>query len=83
VIILDATTIQVPNKVKAGLDRFKGHPRETYAEVISRLLRIAQEDEESRMELSIETLKGIKEAKEDIRKGMVYSTAQVKKELGL
>jgi predicted CopG family antitoxin len=80
---MDATTIQVPNKVKNELDRFKGHPRETYADVINRLIEMAREGEESRLELSIETLKGIKQAKEDIRKGRVYTTAQVKKELGL
>ncbi len=35
------------------------------------------------MELSKETLRDLKEAEEDIRKGRVYSTKQLKKELGL
>lgn len=81
--MLNTTTIQVSNKVKKELDGFKEHPRETYAEVISKLIRTAKEDEESKMELSEETLKGLKEAEEDIKKGRVYTTAQLKKELGL
>jgi hypothetical protein len=84
VIILSATTtIQIPNKIKNELDGFKDYARETYAEVISKLIDFAREEEESEMKLSEETLRGIKEAKEDIRKGRVYSTAQLKKELGL
>ncbi|MFH1695924.1 MAG: hypothetical protein ABH850_05890 [Candidatus Micrarchaeota archaeon] len=39
-------------------------------------------DEESKMELSEEILKGIKEAEEDIRKGRVYPTKELKKRLG-
>jgi len=38
---------------------------------------------EAKMRLSKETLKGLKEAKEDIKKGRIYTTAQIKKELGL
>jgi len=38
---------------------------------------------ESEMELSEETLRDFKEAEEDIRKGRVYSSKQIKKELGL
>lgn len=81
--MLNTTTIQVSNKVKRELEGFKDYPRETYAEVIKKLIEIAKEDEESKMELSEETLKGLKEAEEDIKKGRVYTTAQVKKELGL
>jgi len=80
---MDSTTIQVSTKVKRNLDGFKEHERETYDNVIERLVEIAKEEEEAELELSEETLKGIKEAKEDIRKGRVYSTNQLKKELGL
>ena len=77
------TTIQVSNKLKDELEGFKEHERETYAEVIRKLIELAREDEEAEIELSEETLKGIKEAKEDIKKGRVYTTTQIKKELGL
>lgn len=76
------TTIQISNNLKKDLDSFKEHNRETYEEVIDKLILFAKENEESKMELSKETLEGIKEAKEDIKKGRVYTTAQLKKELG-
>ena len=79
----DNTTILVPQKLKRELDSFKDYRRETYAEVIGKLICIAREDEESRLALSEETLKDIKEAREDIRKGRVFSPKQVKRELGL
>jgi len=81
--LTDTTTIQVPRKVKRELDSFKGHARETYAEVIEKLVELARESEESKMELSEETLRGIREAEDDIKKGRVYTTSQIKKELGL
>ncbi len=79
----DSTTIQVSKEIKKELNAFKDYERESYAEVISKLIAIVKEDEESEMELSKETLKGIKEAEEDIKKGRVYTTKQLKKELGL
>jgi len=83
IILNDTTTIQVPSKLKKDLDSFKDYARETYAEVIEKLIASVKEDEEAEMELSTETLKGIEEAKGDIRKGRVYTTSQMKKELGL
>ena len=77
------TTVQVSTKLKKELDGFKEHKRETYAEVIGKLIEKAKEDEELELELSEETAIGAVEAKEDIRKGRVYSTKQLKKELGL
>jgi len=81
--VSDSTTIQVSKEIKKELNAFKDYERESYAEVISKLIAIVKEDEESEMELSKETLKGIKEAEEDIKKGRVYTTKQLKKELGL
>ncbi len=82
-IILDSTTIQVSTKVKRELDGFKDYKRETYCEVIGKLIELVKEDEESKMQLSEETLKDIKEAEQDIKKGKVYTTAQIKRELGI
>jgi len=81
--VSDTTTIQIRKKLKNELDSFKEHSREPYSEVIHRLIDIAKESEESKFELSEETLSGIKEAREDLKKGRVYSTGQLKKELGL
>ncbi|MDD5148534.1 MAG: hypothetical protein PHH08_03665 [Candidatus ainarchaeum sp.] len=79
----NTTTIQISNVLKKDLDSFKDYERETYAEVIDKLILIAKENEESKLELSEETLAGVKEAREDIAKGRVYTSSQLKKELGL
>ncbi len=73
------TTIQVSREVKELLDQFKLHPREPYDSVIRRLVE-AKIDEEP---LSEETLKRIEEALEDIKAGCVYTTEEVKRELGI
>lgn len=54
-------------------------PRETYEEVIQRLIEISKEEEE----LSTETMQNIEKALEDVKKGRTYSTEEVKKELGI
>lgn len=82
IILNNTTTIQVPQKLKKELDCFKNHERETYAEIISGLINVVRADEEAKLELSEETLKCIKEAREDARKGNVFSSRQIKKELG-
>ena len=66
-----------------ALDSFKESKGETYADVLCKLIEIAREDDEAKLELSDETLKGIEEAREDIRKGRLFSHKEVKKELGL
>lgn len=83
IIISETTTIQIPIKLKKELTSFKDYNRETYADVIEKLMSIAKQDEEDKLELSDETLKDIEEARRDIKKGRVYSTKQIKKELGL
>jgi len=75
-----ATTIQLEEKVKNKLEEMKIQPRETYNKVIERLINICTEDEE---ELSPQAIKGIELALEDIKKGRVYSTKEVKKRLGI
>ncbi len=73
------TSIQVEKEIKARLDKLKNHPRETYNEVLVRLLKIAQDDDI----LSPAVIKNIEEGIADIKAGRVYSSAQVKKKLGL
>ena len=71
-----ATTIQVSENVKKHLDRLRLHGRETYDEVLDRLL----EDFE---ELSEETKRKIEEARKDIKAGRLVSHEEVKRRLGL
>jgi len=71
-----ATTIQISEELQSKLSKRKIFDRETYEEIIWDLL-------EDTMELSEETKKDIAEAREDIRKGRVYTLDQVKKEADL
>jgi len=72
-----ATTIQLEEKTKEELERAKLFPRETYNEVIIRLIMTSQEESE----LSEQTIKNIEKALEDVKKGRLYSTGEVRKEL--
>jgi predicted transcriptional regulator len=73
-----ATTIQLEEKTKEELERVKLFPRETYNEVIIRLIMTSQEESE----LSEQTIKNIEKALEDVKKGRLYSTEEVRKKLG-
>ena len=73
------TTIQLQPEVKESLDQLKRHPRESYNEVIRRLVQ-SRLDEEP---LSEETIEGIEEALEDIRKGRLHSEEEIRKEFGV
>lgn len=73
------TTIQIEEKVKNKLEELKAYRRETYNEVIERLI----ENNVDRGRLSENTLKNIELSLEDIRKGRVYTTKEVKKKLGI
>ena len=73
------TTIQVTEETKDALKKMKLFPRETYEEVICRLMEIDKEEEE----LSTETIQNIEKALEDVKRGRLYSTEEVKKELGI
>ena len=70
------TTIQISEKLQSKLTNRKMFDRETYEEIIWDLL-------EDTMELNEETKREIAEAREDIRKGRVYTLDQVRKEAGL
>ncbi len=45
-IYMDITTIRVSKEVKNLLDVLKVHPRETYNDVLKRLIKIGQEQNE-------------------------------------
>ena len=73
------TTIQLEERIKNRLEEMKIHPREPYSKVIERLMQISAEEEE----LSSQTLKNIEKALEDVKRGKVYSTKEIKKKLGI
>ena len=72
------TTIKIKDKTRTKLESFKLHAKETYNDVIERLIRTAQDDE-----LDSKTIKNLRKSLDDIEKGRTYSLAQVEKELGL
>lgn len=76
---MEQSTIKISKKIKNDLRKQMNHPKETYEEVIVRLLKITQEDDV----LSKSTIKNIEEGVADIKAGRMYTTEQVKKKLGL
>lgn len=86
------TTIQLDEKIKERLDQLKVHHRETYNELISRLLNAVSPrnyDRESLIETievlsDPELMRGIGEALEEERKGKKGITLEeLRKELSL
>jgi len=73
------TTIQVDKKIKDKLEAMKVHPKESYNEIIDRLISVSYDDEE----LSDETMKDIEESLEQIRQGKTLSMKEVKERYGL
>lgn len=74
-----ATTIQLEEDTKRTLERVKLFPRETYDQVIKRLVRNETDDEV----LSPETVKNIERALEDVKAGRTYTLKEAKKKLGM
>ena len=70
-----ATTIQVSNSVKSTLDRMKMMERETYNDVIERML----EDE---LELNERTKREVEEAVKRVKSGKFVTNEEVKKRMG-
>ncbi len=73
------TTIQLQSMTRARLEALKVHPRETYDEVVNRLLDAAYDPEP----LSEETLRKIEEGVRDIRKGKTRTLDEIVSELGI
>jgi len=76
------TTIQVSEKTRERLARLKSSPRETYDELLGKLLTLIPEgDEEGRYTESFRV--GLLNARLDIKEGRLTDHREVKKRLGL
>ena len=76
------TTIQVSPETRARLDELKQSPRESYDEVLNKLLELVPSgDEEGRYSLAFRV--ALLGARLDIRAGRTVSHAQLKRRLGL
>ncbi len=70
-----ATTIQLSQEMKRTLEGMKLHPRETYEEVLERLL-------EDLRELNEQTKEELERAVREIKAGKYRSHEQLKSEMG-
>lgn len=74
---MEPTTLRVDLENKKRLDELKIHSKESYNEVIERLIEAYIDNEP----LSEEEIKGIEESLEDIKAGRVYSLKEVRSEI--
>jgi predicted transcriptional regulator len=74
-----ATTIYIREDLKGRLDSLKRNPKESYNDVIERLVSRAVDDEP----LSGEAIKGLEEALEEIRQGRLIPEEEIMKKYGV
>jgi predicted transcriptional regulator len=72
-------TIKVKPEIKAMLDGLKVHPRESYSDVIGRVVCRAYDPEP----LSSEEIAGLEDALADIKAGRTHSEADIKAAFGV
>ena len=77
-----ATTIQVSQSVRKELEALKEYPRETYNDVVEKLVRVYEAVSENR-ELKEGVLEEMAVARGEIAAGKGLSTKQLLKELGV
>jgi len=77
--MLSVTSIRVSTDLRDKLSELKTHPKESYEDVIERLIENSVDNEP----LSDETIKAIEESLADIKAGRVYSLEEVAEELDL
>jgi predicted transcriptional regulator len=73
-----ATTIYIREDLKGRLNSLKQNPKESYNDVIERLVSRAVDDEP----LSKEAIKGLEEALEEIRQGRLIPEEEIMKKYG-
>ena len=74
------TSIQLENKTKSKLDKIKVFPKESYDDVVNRLINVAEDDEGA---LSERTIKDLEKALAQVKSGKLLSHSHVKKKLGV
>lgn len=74
------TSIQLDNKTKSKLDKLKVFPKESYDDVVNRLINVVEDDEGI---LSDQTIKDLEKALAEVKSGKVLSHIQVKRKYGL
>ncbi len=77
-----ATTIQLETKTRERLARLKASPRETYDEVLNRLLALVPEGDDEGLYTQAFRI-GLLDARLDVREGRLVDHDDVKRRLGL
>lgn len=76
---MQGSLIRVSATTKQSLDGLKNHPRESFSDVIDRLVANYLDEEP----LSMETLKAIRQARTDLKDGKFFTMEEAESELGL
>jgi len=74
-----ASSIYIRTDLKTRLTSLKRHPKESYNDVIERLLALAVDDEP----LSNEAIRGLEESLQEVRQGMLISEKEIMKKYGV
>jgi predicted transcriptional regulator len=72
-----SVTVKIDVELKSRLNTLKIHPRESYNDVIERLVDMAVDEEP----LSEEAIRDLERSLEDLRAGRVYTLEEVMAEL--
>ena len=73
-----ATSIYIREDLREQLTSLKRHPKESYNDVIERLLNLAVDEEPLREE----TLQGLEESLQDVRQNRLISEKEIMKKYG-
>ena len=74
---MTVTMVKLRKETVARLVRLKDYERQTYDEIVGKLISIREE------ELSKDDIRNIEEGLRDLKAGRVYSSAEVAKRLGI
>jgi hypothetical protein len=81
-MVMSTTSIQIDSKTRSKLARLKAGPRETYDEVLNKLMSLIPEgDDEGKF--TDEFRLGLLEAKLDVKAGRTIGHDEMKRRLGL
>jgi len=76
---MQSTSIRIRSETRDSLSRLKKHPRESFDDVICRLINSAVDDEP----LSEETLQNIEKSLKEYREGIYYTHEEILADLGV
>jgi predicted CopG family antitoxin len=76
---MQSTSIRIQKRTRDHLQRLKKYPRESFDDVISRLIDASVDDEP----LSEETLRTIEQSLKEYRDGIYYSHEEILADLGV